>query len=395
MKIVLANKFYYPRGGDCVVAMEIEKMLHAQGHQIAIFAMQYPENMQAHSERYFPEEVSFAAKGIGNKIKAAYRVFGDGEVARKFTQLILHFQPDVVHLHNIHSYLSPIIAQIAHRKGIKVVWTLHDYKLVCPAYSFLRQGKVCELCLENNVHVLTKKCMKNSYTASLLAYLEAQRWNKKTLIAATDNFICPSEFMAQKMREGGFPDSKLTVLNNFVSLDDITTPLISPQRESAYCYIGRLSVEKGVGNLLAVASTLPYPLYIAGDGPLKEKLQQQYASHTIRFLGKLSRQEVKKLLQKVKFSVIPSICYENNPLGVIESLCLGTPVLGANIGGIPELIDKKTGRLFQYDSLHDLSEKLSGMFQHLFNHQVISRQALSRFSKENYYDILLKTYQKK
>ena len=122
--------------------------------------------------------------------------------------------------------------------------------------------------------------------------------------------------------------------------------------------MGRLSEEKGVDALLKAAIQLPYKLYIAGRGPLENYLQQNYVSPNIVFLGQLSAEAVIHLLKKVQFSIIPSICYENNPLGVIESLCCGTPVLGRNIGGIPELLKTNTyNRLFSKDE--DLPDRKS------------------------------------
>ncbi|MDR1762568.1 MAG: glycosyltransferase, partial [Dysgonamonadaceae bacterium] len=144
MKVVLVNKFYYRRGGDCIYTLNLEDALKKHGCQTAVFAMQHPDNQPTEWSRYFPSEVGFT--GGGNKLKAARRILGDSEVKAKFSRLLDDFQPDAVHLNNIHSQLSPIVAEIAHNKGIKVVWTLHDYKLLCPRYDCMRNGKECSLC---------------------------------------------------------------------------------------------------------------------------------------------------------------------------------------------------------------------------------------------------------
>ena len=138
MKILLANKFYYRRGGDCVHTLNLEQLLKAHGHEVAVFAMDYPENLETQWSKYFPSEVKFKL-GTG-MIEALMRPFGTREVQRKFNALLDDFHPDVVHLNNIHSQLSPVIAEMAHERGIKVVWTLHDYKLLCPRYDCLRNG---------------------------------------------------------------------------------------------------------------------------------------------------------------------------------------------------------------------------------------------------------------
>lgn len=161
MKILLANKFYYRRGGDCVHTLNLEQLLKAHGHEVAVFAMDYPENLETQWSKYFPSEVKFKL-GTG-MIEALMRPFGTREVQRKFNALLDDFHPDVVHLNNIHSQLSPVIAEMAHERGIKVVWTLHDYKLLCPRYDCLRNGEtVCESCFADKHKVLEYKCMKNS-----------------------------------------------------------------------------------------------------------------------------------------------------------------------------------------------------------------------------------------
>ena len=115
MRILLANKFYYRRGGDCIYMMNLEQLLTAHGHDVAVFAMDYPENLDTPWKKYFPSDMS--------KLSAFSRPFGDRETKRKFTALMDDFHPDVVHLNNIHTQLSPVIAEIAHQKGAKVVWT--------------------------------------------------------------------------------------------------------------------------------------------------------------------------------------------------------------------------------------------------------------------------------
>lgn len=394
MKILLVNKFYYPRGGDCLVMMGTEKLLLEQGHEVAVFSMQYPQNLTSPWEKYFPEEVSFS-KG---KVAAVKRLLGKDSVVQKFTKLVDDFEPNVVHLHNVHSYLSPVVAKIAKDKGAKVVWTLHDYKLICSSYSFLREGKVCELCLTNPSSVLTKRCMKKNIPASLLAYIEANVWNRKRLEKYTDAFICPSQFMAQKMVEAGFSESKLHVVSNFFSFEQTLPPNNDKQRENSYCYVGRLSEEKGIDLLLQVASKLSYKLYVAGAGEMLSILKAKYNQENIVFLGLQSREQVASLLQRVSFSVVPSICYENNPLSVIESLCLGTPVLGANIGGIPELIESaRNGFIFNAGDASDLKRKIKLMFDQIENRAALSSEdiqydAVSRFSVDSYYEKLLNIY---
>ena len=392
-RVLLVNKFYYPRGGDCVVVLNTEALLRENGVDAQVFAMEYPENLQTYYQDKFASEVSFAG-GLGNKWRAMKRTLGMGDVRSRFEAVLDDFKPDVVHMHNIHSYLSPVVGELAHKRGIRVVWTLHDYKLLCPRYDCLLDGKPCEKCFTGaKRNVLTNRCMKGSLPASAVAWFEAAKWNRQRLEKITDMFVCPSEFMADKMQIGGFTSAKFKVLNNFldpVKLAHYKTADKGVTREDFYCYVGRLSKEKGVSDLLEVASRLPYRLKVAGGGPLEDELKEKYSDcPNIEFLGMLDAEGVASLLTHARLSVVPSQWYENNPLSVIESLCAGTPVAGAQMGGIPELIDSETGVTFRPFDQDALAAAINMSMTREWNHAEIARQALDRFSPDRHLKTLL------
>lgn len=389
MRIILANKFYYRRGGDCVCTINLEELLKSHGHEVAIFAMQHPDTLPTSWSKYFPSEVRFKP-GLG-MIEALLRPFGTSEVRKKFSMLLDDFQPDIVHLHNIHSQLSPVIAELAKRKGSKVLWTLHDFKLLCPRYDCLYQGKkVCEACFTDKHKVVDYKCMKNSKVASYLAYMEALKWTHERLEACTDLFVCPSQFMADKMVQGGFDRKKIYPLCNFIDVEKCWKD--DYEKEDYYCFIGRLSHEKGVKTLIEVGNGLPYRLVIIGGGLLEAEMKA-IAGKNIEFAGFRQWEEIKDIVGKARFSVIPSEWYENNPLSVIEAQCLGTPVLGARMGGIPELIEEKvTGMCFESKNTDDLREKIREMFETSFDYEAIARQSQQRYHSEEHYKYIMKLY---
>ena len=386
MRILICNKFYYRRGGDCVYALQLEKLLRSHGHEVAVFAMEHPDTAETPWRSFFPDEVNLDSSV--SKLRFFARSMGWGQVARRFKELLVEFRPDIVHLGNIHSQLSPVIAEIAHKSGCRVVWTIHDYKMICPRYDCLKRGEsICELCLSDKWNVVRNKCMKDSFAASLAAWMETMRWNRERLEACTDAFICPSRFMMRKMEQWGFDPAKLHHLCNFISLED--EPDVS-LREDYYCYVGRLSREKGIERLVRVAARLPWQLVVVGDGPLRDHLQEV---PNIEFTGRKDADEVYRILSSARFLVIPSEWFENNPLSVIESLCLGTPVLGADIGGIPELIDPGcTGLLFESGNEQDLAHKIEAIFHMDFSYTDIAADARKRFSAEAYYDSLSRIY---
>lgn len=391
MRILLSNKFYYRRGGDCIYMLNLEQLLREHGHETAVFAMDYPENLDTPWKRYFPSEVRFSL-GLG-MFEALLRPFGTDEVKQKFNSLLNDFQPDVVHLNNIHSQLSPVIAELAHRRGIRVVWTIHDLKLLCPRYDCMRNGKIlCEECFTDKHKVLEYKCMKNSRMASFLAYKEAVKWNRQRLENCTDLFICPSQFMADKMLKGGFDKDKLITLCNFIDIEKCKKGNYT-EKENYYCFLGRISNEKGIRTLIEAANRLPYNLKIIGGGVLEAEMNR-LANSNIEFVGFKQWDEIKEIVGKAKFSVLPSECYENNPLTVIEAQCLGTPVLGARIGGIPELIEEGvSGMTFTSGDIDDLKDKIECMYNATFDYEKIAQKAMERYNAEAYYKEIMKVYE--
>ena len=305
MRILLSNKFYYRRGGDCVYVLNVEQLLKKHGHEVAVFAMDYPDNLETPWKKYFP--------GNMTKPMAFSRPFGSREVKKKFNRLLDDFRPDVVHLNNIHTQLSPVIAELAHERGIRVVCSLHDYKLLCPRYDCLRDGvEICEKCFGGDkTSCKTYKCIKGSTLASLIGYKEAVMWNRQRLENCTDLFVCPSSFMKEKMMQGGFDESKLKVLSHFIDIDKCKKESYV-ERADYYCYVGRLSHEKGLNTLIQAASQLPYKLKIIGGGPLEKELKAKSAElkGNIDFLGFKQWDEIKEVVGKARFSVTPSEWYE-------------------------------------------------------------------------------------
>lgn len=394
-RVLLVNKFYYPRGGDCVVTLNTERLLRAHGVDVGVYAMQYPHNVESQFSRYFASQISLDG-GLGAKFKALKRIMGLGDIKRSMARVLDDFKPDVVHLHNVHSYLSPVVAQMAHNRGIKVVWTLHDYKLLCPAYTCLREGKPCEQCFGSNKHpVVEHRCMKRSMAASVVAWAEAKRWSRAVLEKCVDAWICPSQFMARKMEQGGFDSGKLKVLCNFVDplkLEKFKAQHEQP-RDDFYCYVGRLSAEKGVSTLLQAAALMRREVRVGGSGPLIDELRHDFSSFpNIHFLGQLDAQGVSDLLGRARFSVVPSEWYENNPLSVIESLCSGTPVVGSHIGGIPELIVDGCGLTYPCGDAKALCDAMRQAWNTGWDHDAIKHWAIERFSPEAHYAQLQAIY---
>lgn len=385
-RVMIISKFFYRRGGAEVHAIELERLLAAEGISTAVFAMDHPLNTVPSGALFTAPQVTIEGS-LSDKIRGALRVMGGAGVKASFIRALDAFRPTVVWLHNIHSYLSPAVAEIASRRGIRIIWTLHDYKLLCPTYSFLRGGKECRECISSPWPVLSHRCMKNSYAASVLAYAEALRWNREQLIRKVEHFICPSHFMAERMREGGTPAEKLTVIRNFLTT---TTGDVNDGERKGVCYIGRLSHEKGVETLLRSAEGKSWHLTVAGSGPLDKSLRKEYGNApNITFAGHLEAEGIMTLLSQSAVAVVPSECDENCSLSIIEALCCGTPVVASDAGGNPELVTEGRGRLFPRGDITALRDAIERQIACSTDYRSLATQARAEFAPEAYLARLL------
>lgn len=386
-RVMIISKFFYRRGGAEVHAIELERLLAAEGLPTAVFAMDHPLNTVPAGALFTAPPVTIEGS-LPDKIRGALRVMGGTGIKASFSHAIDAFRPTVVWLHNIHSYLSPAVAEIASKRGIRTIWTLHDYKLLCPTYSFLRDGKECRECISSPGPVLTHRCMKNSYAASALAYAEALRWNRGQLIRKVDHFICPSHFMAARMTDGGTPAEKLTVIHNFLTT---TTGDVNDSGRKGVCYIGRLSPEKGIETLLRSAEGKSWHLTVAGSGPLEKRLHKEYGNApNITFAGHLEAEGIMTLLGQSAVAVVPSECDENCSLSIIEALCCGTPVVASATGGNPELVTPGRGMLFKRGDAEDLGNAIERQLSLRVNHRCIAADASEHFSPATYIRRVLK-----
>jgi len=368
--LLLVNKFYHDTGAAGGVGrylvQEEEDLLQA-GWTVVPFAMAEPESRPSEWSRYFVQARDYSRPRWGwDGLQDAASLLWNREAARKLDALLTRTRPDVAHLHNIYHHLSPSILGVLKRHRVPVVMTLHDLRLLCPAIHMLRDGKVCERCRGGRFHnAVLGRCVKNSLPASLLAALETFHQRARRLyVDQVDLFLCPSRFILDQYLEWGFPAAKLRHLPNFVDLEQWHPDRI-PRREDpdAYLYFGRLSREKGLKTLLEAhrlwesghqaGGDVPRPLtlLIAGEGPDETALRDRAQSLGIQageFLGTLDRPGLQQALGRCRFTVLPSECYENSPMAVLESLAAGLPVVGTDLGGIPEMISEGvTGFLAQ------------------------------------------------
>lgn len=363
MKILLVNKFYYQRGGAETYILEIEKKLLSLGHEVAIFSMHHPKNIETSWSKYFISRVSFNEGGMMQRLVGAARVLYSFEAKKKFQDILKDFKPDIIHLHNIYHQISPSILPVAKKLGIPVVMHLHDYKLICPNYQLFDGKRICYDCLAPHYwKCFFKKCFGNSYLKSFLVSLESF-FHHSVLKIYEKNislYIAPSKFMKELSIKAGVPTEKIITLYNFT----LSQSLINSLPKNYLLYVGRLSSEKGLLTLLEAAKIdSDIHIKIVGSGTQANILQKMITENKlesqIELTGQKDKQEVMYLLKEARAVIIPSVWLENMPFALLEAMSAGKVVIAANIGGLPELITNGVnGFIFTSGDSNDLVKKI-------------------------------------
>ncbi|MEO7523345.1 MAG: glycosyltransferase family 4 protein [Ferruginibacter sp.] len=397
MKILLVNWSWYPTGGDWTYIVNVQKLYESRGYEIIPFSTHNKKNVPSPYSENFVNAYDFkelnANKNINNGIKALKTSVISKDAVNKLELLLSQHDIKVAHLHNIHHYITPAIIEVLHEKGIKIIWTLHDFKIICPENSFFSNGNICEKCITGDFyHCASNLCKKQSFLASSLASFEAYYYHRRHTYDLVDYYLCPSEFLLKKFVQFGFDKSKfqvthscydISLIDNFI--EDNPLSYTAATEDKYVLYIGRLEDIKGVDTLIEAVKGTPVKLKIVGSGASEQKFKDLASGcNNIEFLGFKNMPEIFMLTMKSLFVVCPSICYENLPFSVIESFLFSKPVVGAKIGGIPELvIDGKTGLLFEAGNATDMREKIT----YLWNHENMAPE-LGKSSREHAYEMV-------
>jgi len=387
LKILLINKFLYPKGGDAISTLTTGKILAEKGHEVAFWGMGHPKNPAYPFHADFVSQVDYeASNGLTAKLKASANILYSFEAKKKIASLLKKFQPDVVHLNNFAHQISPSILDEIKKHDIPVLMTMRDYKMVCPTYSMLCQGKICEKCMGGCFyHCGLNRCTKGSLFKSLVNVAEMYLHHKVLHIYdKIDLYISPSRFLQAKVQEMGLR-GEVAYLSNCVDISGFTPAF--EWEENSIVYVGRLSHEKGVETLINGVKTIPdVRLKIIGDGSLKRELEEKIRTEhigNVQFLGYRTGDDLHDEIKKAMFLVIPSECYENNPRTVIEAFALGKPAVGARIGGIPELVrDWETGLTYVSGDAEDLRQKFVLLLEHKDRIPEMGRNARDYVARE-------------
>ena len=386
MRILQVHNFYAQYGGECRVVEAERALLEQSGHEVI--------PIHAHS-------VNIGGMRLLGKASILARTVFNPAVEADLCAAYDRLRPDVAHVHNVFPMLSPSIYRYLGRLRIPVVQSLHNYRFICPNGTLFHAGQVCEECPRSSSFfpAVHKGCFRESRPLSAL-YAAAVAVARREL-GNVGRFIAISKFIGDKLIQGGIPADKVRICGNFIDQASVPADLGSANGKH-FLYLGRLSAEKGIHTLLAALRSVPHVQCIfAGSGPLQAEIEKQLAEPAlahVRRIGFVEGQRKLHLLREAKALVAPSVCYENFPMAIVESLSNGVPVIASRIGGLPELVDDgvngllvpagDAGALAQAMKRLDTDPELTaGLGKN-------ARQlAADRFSASRHLDTLLKIYQ--
>lgn len=361
MKVLMINKFLYPNGGSETYIFKIGEWLEKNGHEVQYFGMEHTGRCVGNRVNAYTSDMDFHGGSILSKLTYPIKTIYSSEARKQIRKVLDDFKPDVCHINNFNYQLTPsIILEIKKwNKNCRIVFTAHDYQLVCPNHMCNNPNthENCEKCLGGHfINCAKGKCIHGSTAKSAIGTMEAMLWNGNGVYKNFDRIICCSEFLKKKMDTNPVFAERTIALHNFVEKVENK----DVEKKDYVLYFGRFSEEKGIDTLIQAAKELPDVQFIfAGIGPLESEIS---GIKNIKNVGFQKGEALERLIREAKFSVYPSEWYENCPFSVMESQMYGTPVLGADIGGIPELISVgQTGELFESGNKEELKSKIKEM----------------------------------
>ena len=376
MKVLIVNKFLHPNGGSETYIFGLGAALQRLGHKVQYFGMDHEGRCVGNAVGAYTSDMDFHNAGAIKKLSYSLKTIYSVEARKKIRLVLDDFKPDVVHLNNFNYQLTPsiILEIVKWRKQnncqCKILFTAHDYQLLCPNHMFNNPTthENCEKCMGGKFgNCIKGKCIHGSTLKSVIGALEAYYWNRRGTYKYIDKIICCSEFMKSKMDTNPVFAEKTIAIHNFIekvpNLDTNENEIALDSSISMpyVLYFGRLSWEKGVRTLIEACKKLPDVHFVfAGKGEYEEEISNL---SNARYVGFKSGAELDSLIRNALFTIIPSEWYENNPFSVMESQARLTPVLGADIGGIPELIQSnKTGWLFTSADADNLANTINELW---------------------------------
>jgi glycosyltransferase involved in cell wall biosynthesis len=385
MKVLIIHNSYQQPGGEDVVFAQECQLLEGHGHEVV---------------KYQRSNHEIEAMSALQRLALTKDIIWSAASDRHVRDVLRAERPDLVHIHNTFMMVSPSVYQVCQEMGVPVIQTLHNFRLLCPAFSLFRDGHVCEECPTSGLwRSVWHGCYRDSrvMTANVALMLQIHR-SSQTWNDSVDTYIALSEFARHKFVSGGLPSTKLRVKPNFISPD----PGERDRPGDYAVFVGRLSPEKGVMTLLAAWELLrtSIPLVIVGDGPLRPLLEDESRKRnlsTIKFTGRLTAAQARNAIRQAAFLIAPSLWYEGFPMIICEAFACGTPVLCSRLGTLQEVVtDHDTGLHFAPDTAEDLAGKVEWAWNNRSKMVSMGKSARrayeTHYTAEKNYEMLMQIY---
>ncbi|MEO0137438.1 MAG: glycosyltransferase family 4 protein [candidate division WOR-3 bacterium] len=404
MNILIVNTYLFYGGGDSTYTLNLGELLKEHNHHVIFFGMHDSRNLSFPDDDLFVTSIDYQLlnqnKNFLNGLKVIRRSIYSFEAKRKIFQLLKRYKFDVVHLNNLHHHITPAIIFEIKKQKIPVVWTLHDYKLLCPNTHFLidKGDRLCEACWPNKYfRAMINRCKKGSFLASTVVTLEAYVHRYLKVKELADRFITPSLFLKNKLLEYGFKESKIEYIPHFIPDAYFN---LSYENENYFLYIGKILRIKGLEVLVEAARLNPQcKVFIAGDGDkeIKENILSKMPAN-VKYLGPQNREKVQELIAKSTAVILPSLCYENQPFCILEAFAKGKPVITSKLGGMIELVgNNERGLLVPPGDPKALAEAMEWILQNPSRTKKLGESAYEyvreKHTSKRYYNELMKIYE--
>lgn len=409
MKVLLINNFFCHHGGAENSTYMTGTTLREHGHEVYFFATDRQPYIEQNYEysKYFPRFIDFSSISKTELFKHILNpfYFYNFEAEKNLDAYLKEIKPDIVHCNNITYFLSPSILKACKKNNVPIVLTVRDAFLSCPDVGLVLGSKTCckdTLCISKNpLQCIYNRCNDGSLLKSTVCTAEFLLRRVHKLYDNVSIFICTSKATYNLMLKSGYKEEKLVLVNNFI---DNSFFKIKPEFKNRgyFLYAGRLGKEKGIHYLIEAMTKVPknIKLHIAGNGPDEEyfkTLAKNFGLNNIEFIGKKTKQEIHEEYKNCIAAILPCNFFETFGLTVVEAFSYGKPVIGSNIGGIPEIIDNGiNGLTFDPENVDELA---SGIIQLYNNNDMVVEmgkkgriKAEKLYTPEVYYSNLINVY---
>jgi len=400
MKVILINNNHFITGGADSVYFNTGRILELNGVDVIYYSRNDEKNIYSKYASFYPLKIDYGKLSYFKKIKSIKSFIYNKQAKANLIELIDLYKPDVAHLHNYLGGLTNSVLDALKEKNIPTVMTIHDYRLICPAYTYFnKKDQICEKCEDKKyIRCFTNKCsLDGKYSSSLMLSIDAYyRYIISNPMKLIDQFIFVSKFSYYKhVKLHPYIIDKANIIYNTYK-SNINSEI---KKGNYLLYFGRLSKEKNIVTLINIVKKLNYRLIIAGKGPLEEKIRNIIQNSLIEYVGYKSGKDLEDLIRNCSFVVVPSIWYENNPMTIIEAFSFGKPVIGSKIGGITELLENERGILYEFNNENDLFNSIEKAIvisnqEYYKMHENIKKFYNEKISEEIYYKHLIDVYNK-